>query len=423
MEYSAKGRTGKENPLAFGRLTITSVYPKKLLEKIQEKVAKATGLAFVTVDYKGEPVTDMTAFTDFCQAVRRGGGAGEMACKSSDAYGAIQATVRQQTHVYLCPCGLLEVAIPIVVQGQYLGGFIGGQVRCLNPPAELYDLKELAQGHRELFNTPMLQQKYRDIVEMSYEQFMAVADMVSLIIHEIGEREVALLEADQALSAASHKQEGTSPGEDKLRLFPLDEAFVFHCLNSIASLAMIEDAGRTNEMTTLFAELLRYALKLQGENQKLVELTAELANCERYLKIQLIRYAVNFKFSIESNLGDLRQKVPAGLIFAWLQDIFTQNPLIEHRVNQIDISIEHRGREVAVAIADNGFVNPPEHQVEEPKTGSAKDMKSLLARASDQGQLILGGMKVRIETICRAGSGCLTTIYLPVAEEVGGDGR
>ncbi len=44
--------------------------------------------------------------------------------------GSIQAAVTKKTHIYFCPCGLIEMAIPIVVEGNYLGGFLGGQFRC-----------------------------------------------------------------------------------------------------------------------------------------------------------------------------------------------------------------------------------------------------------------------------------------------------
>ena len=40
------------------------------LQKLQDDLAKALDLAFVTVDYRGRPVTQGSGFTDFCN---RGG--------------------------------------------------------------------------------------------------------------------------------------------------------------------------------------------------------------------------------------------------------------------------------------------------------------------------------------------------------------
>ena len=58
----------------FNNFDINHLFGKEKLEDIQEKISKATGLAFVTVDFKGEPVTEMTSFTDFCREIRRNEG-------------------------------------------------------------------------------------------------------------------------------------------------------------------------------------------------------------------------------------------------------------------------------------------------------------------------------------------------------------
>lgn len=106
---------------SISNFSIARLFGIKVLENIQDKIAKATGLAFVTVDYRGEPITEMTSFTPFCQQVRKDENAKRI-CMSSDAFGAIQAAVTQKTYVYFCPCGLIEIAIPIIVRGHYLGG-------------------------------------------------------------------------------------------------------------------------------------------------------------------------------------------------------------------------------------------------------------------------------------------------------------
>jgi len=43
----------------INKFNIANLFGKEKLENIQEKISKATGLAFVTVDYKGEPKDDI----------------------------------------------------------------------------------------------------------------------------------------------------------------------------------------------------------------------------------------------------------------------------------------------------------------------------------------------------------------------------
>ena len=101
------------------QIDIISIFGKENLEEIQKVISDVTGLAFVTVDYKGEPITEPTGFTTFCQKMRKDPDRSQL-CKLSDATGTIIAATSRQSSIYFCPCGLLEVAIPIVVNGRAL---------------------------------------------------------------------------------------------------------------------------------------------------------------------------------------------------------------------------------------------------------------------------------------------------------------
>lgn len=93
-----------ETSRGIGSIDIIRLFGRDKLEHIQESLSKATGLAFVTVDYKGEPVTDMTFFSDFCRKFREDKELRQN-CRTSDAMGSIQAAVTKKTHIYFCPCG------------------------------------------------------------------------------------------------------------------------------------------------------------------------------------------------------------------------------------------------------------------------------------------------------------------------------
>ena len=49
------------------RLDIMTVIGHDLLEEIQQSVADVTGIAFVTVDYKGDVLTKTTHFCKYCK--------------------------------------------------------------------------------------------------------------------------------------------------------------------------------------------------------------------------------------------------------------------------------------------------------------------------------------------------------------------
>ena len=56
------------------------------IQSIQDKCSKAMGLAFVTVDYKGRPITKYSGFTDHCALGRELQGFSEL-CEQGDAHG------------------------------------------------------------------------------------------------------------------------------------------------------------------------------------------------------------------------------------------------------------------------------------------------------------------------------------------------
>ena len=110
---------------------ILELFGKETLENLQSIIAKVTGLGLVTADFRGEPLTTMTSFTPFCKFTRERGNNGKL-CNLSDAFGIVRSAITRKYCIYFCPCGLMEVAIPIIVHGKFLGGFLSGQVRCLS---------------------------------------------------------------------------------------------------------------------------------------------------------------------------------------------------------------------------------------------------------------------------------------------------
>jgi len=355
---SSKGES--DNRFLIEEFDIASLFGKKILEEIQEKVSRATGLAFVTVDYKGEPVTELTAFTSFCQLIRDQPG-GEMVCRSSDAYGAIMAAVTQKTSVYFCPCGLLEVAIPIIIKGQYLGGFIGGQIRCDDAPAHICRLKNLQQHGIDYERSPETKSLFDAVTKMPYAQFLDIAEMVSMIITQVGEKELARLEVKQNIQLEKelfHKKEQLLKREKDLRNDELNilraqinPHFLFNCLTTISNLAMIEDAPRTNEMTTMFAELLRANLSIAAKDRPLKE---ELNNVKRYLDIQKIRFGDKFDYTINRDFNEQEARIPSFILLPFVENAVVNGIMPIKEKGYLKITVTENQENLFITIEDNG---------------------------------------------------------------------
>lgn len=174
-------------------LDIMTVIGYDLLEEIQQSVADVTGIAFVTVDYKGDVLTKTTHFCKYCKKVRNNP-TSLLLCKLSDASGAIIAATNKEVSIYICPCGLLEIAIPIIVDGQYLGGFIGGQILCDDAPDTIVRLsKNMVPGGQDLIEHDVLKstsEELEDIKRYSYSEVLSIAKLVEFIINQLTNHEI-----------------------------------------------------------------------------------------------------------------------------------------------------------------------------------------------------------------------------------------
>ena len=83
-----------EEKVLLDKLDIIHLFGREKLKQIQTILSNTTGLAFVTVDFKGDTITDETSFSEFCKNIRNSP-LGLQRCKSSDAFGSIQASVTQ----------------------------------------------------------------------------------------------------------------------------------------------------------------------------------------------------------------------------------------------------------------------------------------------------------------------------------------
>ena len=59
---------------------------------------------------------------------RQAKGFAEM-CEQCDAHGGLHAAITGQPYIYRCHADLVDFAVPLIVNGSYMGAVLGGQVR------------------------------------------------------------------------------------------------------------------------------------------------------------------------------------------------------------------------------------------------------------------------------------------------------
>lgn len=103
-------------------------------QRIQDDIARATEMAILTVDYKGVPFTKHSQCQPHCARIREIAHFNDL-CMRCDSRGGLEAARLQKPYIYLCHRGLVDLAVPIVVGGQYVGAVMAGQVRLVDDEA------------------------------------------------------------------------------------------------------------------------------------------------------------------------------------------------------------------------------------------------------------------------------------------------
>lgn len=344
----------------INKLDIIHLFGKEKLEIIQESLSKATGLAFVTVDFRGEPITETTFFSRFCREMRNNPAAIER-CKSSDAFGSIQAAVTQETNVYFCPCGLLEVAIPIVVRGHYLGGFIGGQIRCNDAPESVSRLSSVMHSAKSEEVVARHQELMEEIPVYSYEKFLDIANLVFLVINQLSENEISQHMQEDVLKKRIKKvqslnqryvkenlQKTREIQEMKVRSNPYE---LLDMLTSLLNLTIIEEAPRTNELLVSFIEYVKYKYADKGT---FVHISGELENAERYLAYQQKRMGERLEYTIQVPKEIHMQRMPADVLMPFIQNALYNGIMQKKEGGKISVTGYARNNNLVLEISDTG---------------------------------------------------------------------
>ncbi len=157
-------------------------------EKVQDQLAAATGTAIITVDYKGTPITKHSARTEFCGVIRENP-VSRKRCYKCDSLAGLKAVRLNRPFIYLCHCGIVDVAVPVSVDDRYLGAVMFGQVRLPNGSSETKVerlVNEISSFSPENDHAAEeLRELYNKLPEMEYERIQRIADLLNAIVQYI----------------------------------------------------------------------------------------------------------------------------------------------------------------------------------------------------------------------------------------------
>ncbi|MGG3871232.1 PocR ligand-binding domain-containing protein [Brevibacillus laterosporus] len=158
-------------------------------QKLQDSLSLVTKMAIITTDYKGVPVTQHSQCQSFCQAIRKDAALSEY-CQKCDARGGLEAVRLNRPYIYLCHFHIIDIAIPIIVNNQYIGAIMAGQVKLRDNPLELEQIVTRPTNvdtHKKLLG---LEQDYASLPVLSYDEITTISEMLYHLCNYIVEEAI-----------------------------------------------------------------------------------------------------------------------------------------------------------------------------------------------------------------------------------------
>ncbi|WHH57880.1 PocR ligand-binding domain-containing protein [Petroclostridium sp. X23] len=173
--------TEMNNVIDLSKVKLTDIIDLEFLQKFQDDFATGIGLASVTVDLDGNPVTKPSKYTRFCMDYTHSTDIGDKRCAESHRRGGEEAARTGKPYVYECHAGLIDFAAPIMLEGKQIGTILGGQVLTDSPEFEKYEkiAKEIG------VDSDAYMEAVKEVKTLSKERIEAAANVLWIVANNI----------------------------------------------------------------------------------------------------------------------------------------------------------------------------------------------------------------------------------------------
>lgn len=282
---------------------LSGIFGEKDLEELARKLSEATDFSFTVIDYRGNNIIDEIICNDYCVEHKESPACSE--CRVTAAFAAAKAAIAGSPYFFSCPKGLCSIAVPIIINEQYLGALVGGRIRCPEEEAEI-DIGD-------------------EVPVFTRKRVEAIGDLMLLMLKEMGDKEILrkqimtderresrLIEISNWNTSLREELKKSELKSMRARIYP---QFLLDLLVTIANFAVIEDAVMTEDVVVKTASILRYYLDESGE---LATLDEELRHIRTYLEVLRSKYEDKFDFHLKIG-DDIKQvRVPVLVMFPLL---------------------------------------------------------------------------------------------------------
>ena len=324
-------------------VSLIGIFGADEIGDLQARIARATGFSVSTIDYRGNKVV-----AGYFQEAYR-----TWLSKNNDvqmngiteALSAAKAAIINRPYLFSEQDGLVKAAVPIVVNGQYLGALICGYVFCedpdyidpstgdvmIHPEAGPGAVKKDDRSDRALL---------KDILVCPAEKISDVTELISFLVKEMCRKEDYAMKLGDSEHNKVHlwdlrkKNRELKKSIQEMKLVSMKNNIqpqvLLNMLATLFNFAVLEDAVKTQEIADIFTSFLRYYVEF---GRDYVSVGQEIQQIGRYLEVLKKQYQDRVEVVIERSQEDDSQLIPKLIIF----------PLVEYIVNFGVLNSNYRG--------------------------------------------------------------------------------
>lgn len=238
----------------MGVLDLGYIINADSFQVIQDDIAEATNMAIITVDYKGTAVTKHSKCSEFCKIVRKHPNYRDL-CEKCDSRGGLEAVRIQKPYIYVCHAGLVDVATPIIVDGQYLGAVMVGQVLIEDEDKEkLEQIVNNKYSNMDLISEKDVHEAYKLLPVMTLDKVKSISRMmfhISSYIVKEAMLKISLSEMNEKFLAIN-RTEALKVKQGNYNNISLNQRDEFKALNDIENVDFHEE--KWNEETAVIEQ-------------------------------------------------------------------------------------------------------------------------------------------------------------------------
>lgn len=384
---------------------LEDIVPLSMLKQIIDDLVDISGITISLANYKGETYQEVENHESFlCSEIRRTNVEGNVAylCDKCDAFAGLEAARQGKPIIYKCHMGAAETAAPIIINDQYMGSLLAGQVilpehemekiNYIVPPLskrEIEDLPEDVQqaiaNHKNCLK-PYTMTKLKAVSGLLFNITNYIAQ---ISYNNLIQKKLDASEKDLLNTKISNTQLEKNLAQTKLKSMQkqMNPHFLFNALNSIYQQSILENAENTALLIRSLSDILRQTIKSQED---IVSLSKELTFIKSYLN--LMAFALGDRMKVTFDIDDecLSTKIP----------ILTIQPFIENAINhgiepllqggKIDISVKQTKKQrVKISVKDTG-VGIPTETLDNLKTFESMSADEMIIRNDENPSKNLG---------------------------------